>query len=135
MQLKGQEGEKNKTVCVAIDSPSQPVPRFHNISSIFFCRKGPKHRAPIICSFTLEREPLLCRCYTLSLSFSLWDARAGSNGVHLFLMCYFSHRGVGQIVVYRGDTSCGWKVEQQDPVAGNTSLKHFEMSFRCAALS
>lgn len=51
------------------------------------------------------------------------------------LMCYFSHQGVGQIVVYRGDILCGWKVEQQDPVAGNTSLKHFEMSFRCAALS
>lgn len=37
--------------------------------------------------------------------------------------------------LYRGDTLCGWKVEQQDPVAGNTSLNHFEMSLRCAALS
>ncbi len=96
-----------------------------------FCRTAPKHRAPIICSFTLKREPFVCRCCPHPLSLSLgWFHWCTS----LLLMCYFfSSRCWTDL--YRGDTLCGWKVEQQDPVAGNTSLNHFEMSFRCAACS
>ncbi len=51
-----------------------------------FCRSAPKHRAPIICSFTLEREPLVCRCCPHPLSLSLgWFHWCTS----LLLMCYF----------------------------------------------
>lgn len=101
-------------------------------SSQSFCRMAPKHRAPIICSFTLEREPLVCRCDPHPLSLSLWG---GSTGVHLSFWCVIFFSSGCWTDLYRGDTLCGWKVEQQDPVAGNTSLNHFEMSFRCDALS
>lgn len=97
-----------------------------------FCRMAPKHRAPIIWSFTFTRE--------------------GTNGVQVLSTPSLAFFGMVPLVcispfdviffssgcwtdLYRGDTLCGWKVEQQDPVAGNTSLNHFEMSFRCAARS
>lgn len=65
-----------------------------------FCRTAPIHRAPIICSFTLETEPLVWMCYLHPLSLSLgwfhWCA-------FLLLMCYFFSSGCWTDL-YRGDT-------------------------------
>lgn len=85
-QLKGQEGEKNKSVCVSIDSPSQPVPHFHNISSDLFLQDASQTQGSNHLLFHF-REAFFVVLVLYTFSLSLWDARAGSTGVHLFFWC------------------------------------------------